>query len=88
MAEQKPLPHNITMHDRKKLQMTGVTDVIRFDENTVLLRVGDDTLTVHGQQLQLKTLSPEGGQVAVEGIIHAFVYGQSQKGGTWRRLFG
>lgn len=88
MAEQRPLPHNMTMNDRKKLQMTGVTEVISFDENTVLLKVGEDTLTIHGQQLQLKTLSLEGGQVAVEGTIHAFVYGQSQKGGIWRRLLG
>ena len=42
---------------------------------------------VHTKGLQLKNLSPEGGLLAVEGVIHAFIYGQNRKGGL-RRLLG
>ena len=38
--------------------------------------------------LQLKNLSPEGGQVAVEGTVNALIYQQSrQERSLWQRLF-
>ena len=67
MAEQQNLPHCLTLNERKKLALTGVTEVVSFDEDCVVLRTELGTLVVQGQQLQLKTLSLEGGQVAVEG---------------------
>lgn len=85
MAEEYA-PHRIQMTDREKLTMTGVTEVISFDENTVVLRTGLGLLLVQGQQLQLKSLSPEGGQIAVEGTISALSYEEPRQSG-WRRLF-
>lgn len=85
MAEAAQLPHKLTLTERKHMAMTGVTEVISFDENTVALRTSLGLLTVHGQGLQLKNLSLEGGQVAVEGTIAAFVY-EEPRGGGLRRL--
>jgi sporulation protein YabP len=69
--------------------MTGVTEVVSFDENTVIVGTELGVLTVQGQQLQLKTLSVEGGQIAVEGDISSLQYEEPrQKGGFMRRLFG
>jgi hypothetical protein len=45
-------------------------------------------LMVHGQALQLKTLSVEGGQTAVEGQISALVYEEPRADGWLRRLLG
>ena len=53
-----------------------------------MLRTGLGTLLVQGQELQLKTLSLEGGQVAVEGSISALVYEEPRQGFSWRRLLG
>lgn len=86
--EQLQLPHKLTLNERKQLTMTGVTEVVSFDDTAVVLRTALGTLMVHGQQLQLKTLSLEGGQVAVDGHISALVYEESRQGGGWRRLFG
>ena len=85
---QMAMPHKLTLNDRKQLSMTGVSEVVNFDETTVVLRTQLGMLVVHGQDLQLKTLSPEGGQVAVEGNISALHYEQP-RGTTWlRRLLG
>ncbi|MBR5529246.1 MAG: YabP/YqfC family sporulation protein, partial [Oscillospiraceae bacterium] len=36
MAETElQLPHKLTLNERKSLTMTGVTEVVSFDENTV-----------------------------------------------------
>ena len=86
---QMALPHKLTLNERKQLSMTGVTEVVNFDETTVVLRTQLGTLVVHGQGLQLKTLSPEGGQVAVEGNIAALHYEQARTADSWlRRLLG
>lgn len=89
MTEQKPaLPHKLTLNERKNLTMNGVTEVVRFDEESIILHTSLGTLVVHGSDLQLKTLSLDGGQVAVDGSIHALVYEQSRAASSgWRRLF-
>ena len=81
-------PHKVTINERKQLTMTGVSEVVSFDETTILLRTGLGLLTVHGQELKLKTLSPEGGQVAVDGQVSALVYQQPREGNLWQRLWG
>ena len=80
------LPHKLQLNERKKLTMTGVTEVVSFDETAVVLQTSLGLLTVQGQQLQLKNLSMEGEQVAVEGAISALSYEEPRQGG-WRRLF-
>ena len=86
MAEEH-LPHKLQMSERKNLTMTGVTEVVSFDEGCVVLQTSLGLLVVQGQQLQLKNLSLEGGQVAVDGSISALIYEEPRLGG-WRRLFG
>ena len=90
MAEQQmALPHKLTLDQRSSLTMTGVTEVVSFDENAVIVHTDLGTLTVQGQQLQLKTLSVEGGQIAVEGNVSSLHYEEPrQKGGWVYRLFG
>ncbi len=81
-------PHSVTMKDRKVLTLTGVTEVVSFDDSAVVLRTSMGTLVIQGQQLQLKNLTLEGGQVAVEGAIDALHYEQQRQGGFFRRLMG
>ena len=87
MEEQ--LPHKLNLSERSRLTMTGVTEVVSFDENTVVLQTSLGLLLVQGDHLQLKTLSLEGGQVAVDGHITALSYEEPRQPGSWRRrLFG
>ena len=87
--ERMEQPHKLTLDQRKKLIVTGVAEVISFDEAAVLLRTALGMLLVQGQQLQLKLLSVEGGQLAVEGTVTALSYEEpKQKGGWLHRLLG
>lgn len=89
MAEEQRLPHKLTLDERKKLTMNGVTEVVSFDDTTVVLRTALGTLVVQGRELQLKTLSLDGGQVAVEGTVNALNYEEPRPSGGWvHRLFG
>lgn len=80
--------HKLTLWDRNRLTMTGVEEVVSFDENTVVLNTCLGCLTVQGRELHLKTLSLEGGQVEVDGEISAFSYEEPGISGGWfSRLF-
>ena len=85
---QEPLPHRLTLAERKKLTVTGVTEVISFEDTQVILQTGMGLLSVQGSQLQLKTLSLEGGQVEVEGTVSTLIYEETRQGGWLSRLFG
>ena len=80
-------PHKLTLNERKNLTMSGVAEVVSFDESAVVLRTALGTLTVQGQELKLKTLSLEGGQMAVDGHITALIYEEPRAGGHWQRLW-
>ena len=88
MAEEQKLPHTLALSERKKLTMTGALEVVSFDETYVVLKTSLGTLTVQGTGLQLKQLTPEGGNVAVEGEISAMSYENSRSGGWLSRLLG
>ena len=88
MAEEQ-LPHKLQLNERRQLTMTGVTEVVSFEDSAVVLQTSLGTLIVQGRELQLKSLSLEGGQVAVDGTISSLVYEEPRSGGGWRhRLFG
>ena len=88
MAEEQ-MPHKLTLDQRQKLTMCGVTEVVSFDEECVVLKTALGTLLVQGHQLQLKQLALEGGQMAVEGRISSLHYEEPKAVGGWRsRLFG
>lgn len=86
---QEQIPHKLTLSERKVLTMTGVTEVISFDDTCVVLQTGMGMLTVQGQDLQLKNLSLDGGQIEVDGAVGALIYEEPRQSGGWlRRMFG
>ena len=86
---QEGMHHDMTLKGRQKLTVTGVGEVVSFDETAVVLRTELGVLLVQGNGLQLKTLSVEGGQVAVEGNVSALSYEEPRASGGWlRRLLG
>lgn len=88
MDEILRLPHKLTLDQRENLNLTGVTEVVSFDDTAVVLKTNLGTLLVQGEDLFLKTLSVEGGQVAVAGHICALSYEEPRPEGFWRRLLG
>lgn len=89
VREEITMPHKLVLSERKQLTMSGVSEVMSFDDTAVVLRTALGVLTVQGKDLQLKNLSLDGGNVAVEGDIGALYYEEPRQPGGWlRRLFG
>ena len=47
------LPHELIMKDRKRISVTGVTEVVSFDELSVVLKTACGELTVDGEGLHI-----------------------------------
>lgn len=89
MEQMQQMPHKLTLNERKVLTVTGVQEVVSFDELCVILHTSRGTLTIQGRELKLKQLSLEGGQVEVDGTVCAMNYEEPREQGGWiRRLLG
>lgn len=83
-------PYGMTIDQRKKAVITGVTDVESFDEGTVVLHTHGGRLTLSGSGLHVSSLQLEDGKLAVDGAINSAVYdsGARRRGGFFRRALG
>lgn len=92
MTQSNSLPaanHRIVLDRRENLRIEGVTEVVSFDDTSVLLRTTQGTLLVGGQELKLRALTLDGGQVAVDGTVSLLQYEDTRaRGGFLRRLLG
>ena len=80
--------HNIIMEDRKKLTLSGVKEVISFDDETLLLETALGRLTVKGAGLHIVNFDTASGDLFAEGKIYAAVYTSDEKnGGFFSRVF-
>lgn len=66
--------HKMTMVNRKKCSLSGITDVIAFDEKEVILETQMGALFIRGENMHIKRLTLEQGEVDVEGSIDSYVY--------------
>ncbi len=83
------LPRRLTLEERERLTVTGVGEIVHFDETAVAMRQGEDLLVVRGEGLALRKLEPGEGKVEVRGRLISLAYEQAQgKGGFLRRLIG
>ncbi|MCI8371382.1 MAG: sporulation protein YabP [Lachnospiraceae bacterium] len=68
--------HKISVNNRKNATITGVADVLAFDLNEVLLETNQGMLMIKGNDLHVKRLSLEKGEVDLEGKIDSFLYSE------------
>ena len=58
---------------------SGVTEIMSFDDRTVLLCTQLGELAVMGRALQMHQLSTETGEVTIEGEVQALRYGDRDR---------
>ncbi len=83
-------PHSVILEERGKLTVTGVDEVLRFDESEVEMRTARGDLLVRGSELHVGRLAIETGELGIDGAVSELVYeDEPARGeGFWARLFG
>ena len=85
------LGHHVLLEDREQLVISGVEEVESFDESAILLTTAQGGLEIQGEGLHIEKLSLDGGDLKVEGTIHALIYSDDRgrrRGGLLSRLLG
>lgn len=75
---------NIVLENREKLNISGVLDVLSFDDQIVILETELGLLTVKGENLRINKLSLDTSEVTVDGEIYQLAYSEknsNEKGG-------
>lgn len=87
----KDTSHHLIMENRKRISVSGVEDVVNFDEEAIALDTIMGRLSICGKNLHINKLSIDTGEVVVEGEVNSCVYSVPQEnqkgGGLFRRMF-
>ena len=81
--------HNLIIENRERLSVSGVRDVLSFDDGEIVMDTVGGLLTVSGENLHVEKLTLDLGELTVEGVVDSIAYSNQngQKGGFWSRLF-
>lgn len=72
--KQTNIMQNIILENRKKLTLTGIKDVLSFDDEIVVVESELGLLNIKGTDLRVNKISVETGDVIVDGTIRAIEY--------------
>ena len=73
-TQSMPMPHQLIAQDRKRLDITGVSDVDSFDDTSIIVFTSQGELTIRGKGIQVRRLDVEGGNLSLEGQIDTLSY--------------
>lgn len=79
---------NLILENRNKLSISGVLDVLSFDDQIIIIETELDLLTVKGENLKINKLSIDTAEVIVEGAINSLTYSNKNLDKKSEGLFG
>lgn len=92
MEDKNNLHHRLIINDRESVSITGVSDVISFDTDAILVETEMGMLTIKGMDLHVIRLNLEKEELDLDGQIESLEYNDSssfKSGGSWMsKLFG
>ena len=82
-------PHNVILEGRRRMTLSGITDVDSFDEQLVVLYCDTGQIAIRGEQLHISRIDVESGNLSLEGEIDSLEYTDNVavRGSIWARLF-
>lgn len=71
-------PHKLEISNRGMGSITGIQDVVSFDENQIILDTDMGLLTIKGKGLHVSRLTLEKGEVDIEGTFDSLLYSSNE----------
>lgn len=66
--------HKMQVINRNSVSLTGIVDVNSFDLNMIILETVQGNLTIKGNEMHVKRLNLEKGEVDIDGKVDSLVY--------------
>ena len=74
MDEIRTRTHKVILENRSRGTITGIQEVVSFDENQIVLDTDMGLLTVKGKNLHVSRLTLEKGETDIDGSIDSLAY--------------
>ena len=68
--------HKLILNNRRCGNLTGVSDVLSFDENAIILETDQGMLMMKGKELHVSRLMLDKGEVDIDGRIDSVTYSE------------
>ena len=68
--------HKLILNNRRCGSLTGVSDVLSFDENEIILETDQGMLMMKGKELHVSRLMLDKGEVDIDGRIDSVTYSE------------
>ena len=79
---------NLFLEDGSRLNMSGVSELLGFDEQAISLQTDLGRLEIRGSDMHVEAFETATGDMLVTGNITALVYtGEVSRGSFFKRLF-
>lgn len=80
--------HDIILHNRKQISLSGVEDCLGFDEETIHLSTKLGKLVIKGAGLHIINFDTKSGELSAEGKVNAIVYTANEESkGFFSKVF-
>ena len=79
--------HQVTVKDRKLIEISGVKKLHSFDSDMFVIETTMGVLTVHGNDLEMKNLELDKGELSIVGYILNHEYEDSGYDAGGKGLF-
>ena len=66
--------HAVTLDKREHVLVSGVSDILEFDENNVLIATSAGKMMIEGSGLKIISLDAESGKLSATGKIDSLSY--------------
>ena len=74
--------HKLIINNRRTCNLTGINDVLCFDENEIILETEQGMLMIKGNELHVNRLMLDKGEVDIDGRIDSFTYSEQSPMGS------
>ena len=79
-------PHTVNLENRENVLLTGIVEVLGFDERNLTLETTQGVLAIDGEGLHIAKLNVDSGEMQINGRIFGLYYiDKTEK--TKRKLF-
>ncbi|WP_097027779.1 sporulation protein YabP [Clostridium peptidivorans] len=65
---------SLNLENRKRLTLSGIVEVVSFNEDQIILNTSLGTLNIKGEGLKMNKLDVQNGDVIINGIVNSCVY--------------
>lgn len=82
---------SLSLEDRKKLTLSGVLEVVNFDDEKISLNTILGNLAIKGEGLKMNKIDVQNGDVIIMGYISSMIYsgkdGKKSKESIIKKIF-